>query len=259
MVIMGLYRDFAAELALEAGSFLKGKFNTAHDITYKGEIDLVTEADRGCEALLIARIEKAFPGHGILAEETRGVAETRDFTWIIDPLDGTTNYAHHYPVFCVSIALEHDGALVAGIVFNPIMGEMFTAEAGGGAFLNGEPIRVSATGELGRSLVATGFPYDVRESRTNMAAHNRFLLAAQAVRRCGSAALDLCYVACGRFEGFWELKLNPWDTAAGAVILAEAGGRLTDLRGRPADIYIPELCASNGLIHQAMLDILRET
>ena len=253
------YLDAARDAAREAGDILRRDYRRAGPVSFKGEIDLVTETDTASQALIHERLAARFPGHDFLGEEGLRKITGAGFRWIIDPLDGTTNFAHRFPWFCVSIALEHDGALVAGIVFNPIMGEMFTAEAGGGAFLNGEPIRVSAIGDLGRSLVATGFPYDVRESRTNMAAQNRFLLAAQAVRRCGSAALDLCYVACGRFEGFWELKLNPWDTAAGAVILAEAGGRLTDLRGRPADIYIPELCASNGLIHQAMLDILRET
>ena len=252
------FLEAARDVAREAGDILTRDYRRRGPVSFKGEIDLVTETDTASQALIHDRLAALFPGHDFLAEEGLRNITGAEFRWVIDPLDGTTNFAHRFPWFCVSIGLERRGILVVGVVFNPMSGEVFSAEAGGGAFLNDEPIRVSSIGDLGRSLVATGFPYDVRESRANMAAHDRFLLAAQAVRRCGSAALDLCYVACGRFEGFWELKLNPWDTAAGAVVLAEAGGRLTDFQGRPADIYIPELCASNGLVHQAMLDILRE-
>ncbi|MCX6567236.1 MAG: inositol monophosphatase family protein [Candidatus Aminicenantes bacterium] len=252
------YLEAARDVAREAGDILERDYHRRGAVSFKGEIDLVTETDTASQALIHDRMAALFPGHDFLAEEGLRNITGAEFRWIIDPLDGTTNFAHRFPWFCVSIGLEHRGVLVAGVVFNPMNGELFSAEAGGGAFLNGDPIRVSSVGDIGRSLVATGFPYDIRESRTNMDAHDRFLLAAQAVRRCGSAAIDLCYVACGRFEGFWELKLNPWDTAAGAVVLAEAGGRLTDFHGRPADIYVPELCASNGLIHQAMLGLLRE-
>ncbi len=257
---MGSYRDFAAELALEAGRFLKGKFNTAHDITYKGEIDLVTEADRGCEALLIARIEKAFPGHGILAEETRGAAEQKECTWIIDPLDGTTNYAHHYPVFCVSIALQQGGQVIAGAICNPMLEELFVAEKGGGAFLNGQRLAVSKTAELTRSLLSTGFPYDIRVNPdNNLNYFNALAVRAQAIRRAGAAALDLAYVAAGRFDGFWELKLHPWDTAAGCLMVTEAGGRVTDLFGGPFDLHSPHVLATNGRIHEAMAEILKNT
>jgi myo-inositol-1(or 4)-monophosphatase len=260
MVTMGSYRDFAAELALEAGRFLKGRFNTAHDITYKGEIDIVTEADRGCEALLIARIEKAFPGHGILAEETRGAAETREFTWIVDPLDGTTNYAHHYPVFCVSIALQHGGEVIAGAICNPMLEELFVAEKGGGACLNGQRLAVTKTAELTRSLLSTGFPYDIRVNPDNNINYfNAMAVRAQAIRRAGAAALDLAYVAAGRFDGFWELKLHPWDTAAGCLMVTEAGGRVTDLFGGPFNLYSPHVLATNGRIHEAMSEILKET
>ena len=252
------YLEAARDVAREAGEILKRDYHRRGVVSFKGEIDLVTETDTESQALIHDRLAALFPGHDFMAEEGLRNITGAEFRWIIDPLDGTTNFVHRFPWFCVSIGLEHRGALVAGVVFNPMNGELFSAEVGGGAFLNGNPIRVSSVGDIGRSLVATGFPYDIRESRTNMDAHDRFLLAAQAVRRCGSAAIDLCYVACGRFEGFWELKLNPWDMAAGAVVLSEAGGRLTDFQGRPADIYVPELCASNGLIHQAMLGLLRE-
>jgi len=259
---MAAYTPFlqaAREAAREAGEIQKRDFFRHGPVSFKGEIDLVTETDTACQALIHDRLASLFPGHDFLAEEGLQNLSGAEFRWVFDPLDGTTNFAHRFPWFCASIALAHNGRLVVGVVFNPMSGEMFTAEAGGGAFLNGERIRVSSIADLGRSLVATGFPYDIRASRTNMEAHDRFLIAAQAVRRCGSAAIDLCYVACGRFEGFWELKLKPWDTAAGLVVLTEAGGRITDLQGRPADIYHPEICASNGLIHGAMLDVLRES
>ena len=260
MVTMDNMKDFATELALEAGQFLKGKFNKAHEITFKGEIDLVTEADRGCEALLIARIEKAFPDHGILAEETRGSAATREFTWIIDPLDGTTNYAHHYPVFCVSIALQRDGEVILGAVCNPMMEELFVAQKGGGAYLNGRRLAVSATTELTRSLLSTGFPYDIRVNPDNNINYfNAMALRAQAIRRAGAAALDLAYVAAGRFDGFWELKLHPWDTAAGCLMVNEAGGTVTNLFGGPFYLYSPHVLATNGRIHEAMSEILKNT
>ncbi len=251
------FLEAAREVSREAGDIQKRDFYRRGAVSFKGEIDLVTETDTACQALIHDRLAALFPDHDFLAEEGLRSLSGAEFRWIIDPLDGTTNFAHRFPWFCVSIALEHKGIIVAGVVLNPMNGEVFSAEAGGGAFLNGEPVGVSSIGELGRSLVATGFPYDIRESRTNIEAHDRFLIAAQAVRRCGSAAIDLCYVACGRFEGFWELKLKPWDTAAGLIVLTEAGGKITDLQGRPADIYRPEICSSNGLIHQAMLDVLR--
>lgn len=253
-------KDFLVDLALEAGRFLKGKFNQAHEVTFKGEIDLVTEADRGCEALLIARIEKAFPGHGILAEETRGSESQKQFTWIIDPLDGTTNYAHHYPVFCVSIALQRDGEVILGAVCNPMMEELFVAEKGGGACLNGRRLAVSATTELTRSLLSTGFPYDIRVNpNNNINYFNVMALRAQAIRRAGAAALDLAYVAAGRFDGFWELKLHPWDTAAGCLMVNEAGGTVTDLFGGPFNLYSPHVLATNGRVHEAMSEILKNT
>jgi myo-inositol-1(or 4)-monophosphatase len=260
MVAMGTYRDFAVEIALEAGRFLREKFHEKHDIAYKGEIDLVTEADRGAEALLIARIEKLFPAHGIMAEETRGSALTKEHTWIIDPLDGTTNYAHQYPVFCVSIALQRDGDVILGVICNPMMEELFVVERGQGAFLNERRLSVSATTDLTRSLLATGFPYDIRVNPDNNINYfNTLAVKAQAIRRAGAAALDLAYVAAGRFDGFWELQLRPWDMAAGCLMVTEAGGKVTDLFGGPFNLYSPHVLASNGRIHETMAEILRVT
>jgi myo-inositol-1(or 4)-monophosphatase len=249
--------DEAKRIAAEAGALLREHYSRSIEVRFKGETNLVTDADTASQDLIHGRLSRAFPGHDFLGEEGLEKLSGSDFRWVIDPLDGTTNFAHRLPVFCVSIALEVRGSLACGVVFNPMSGEMFTAERGGGAFLGGNPIRVSSVESLGRALVATGFPYDLRTSRTNIAQHERFLLRSQAVRRCGSAAIDLCYVACGRFDGFWELKLNPWDTAAGAVIAGEAGGRVTDFQGRPVDIYHPEVLASNGLLHEDMLAVLR--
>ena len=248
----------ARRIAAEAGDLLRGFYARSGEVRFKGEVNLVTDADTASQDLIHDRLSRAFPGHDFLAEEGLERLSGSDFRWVFDPLDGTTNFAHRLPVFCVSIGLEHRGVLACGVVFNPMSGEMFWAERGEGAFLDGRPVRVSEIAELGKALVATGFPYDLRTTRTNVAPHERFLLRSQAVRRCGSAAIDLCYVACGRFDGFWEFQLNPWDTAAGAVIAAEAGGRITDFRGRPVDIYHPEVLASNGLIHEAMLEVLGE-
>ena len=250
------YLEAARAVALETGEIHRRDFHGRGGVSFKGEIDLITETDTASQALIHNRLAALFPGHDFLGEEGLRSLSGAEFRWIIDPLDGTTNFAHRFPWFCVSIGLEHRGALVVGVVYNAVTNEFFSAEAGGGAFLNGEPIHVSSIDDIGRGLLATGFPYDIRESRTNIAAHDRVLIASQAIRRCGSAAIDLCYVACGRFEAFWELKLNPWDTAAGLVVLAEAGGRATDFAGRPADIYRPELCASNGRIHEALLGLV---
>lgn len=248
----------ARATASEAGELLRDFYSRSGEVRFKGEVDLVTDADTASQDLIHGRLSRAFPGHDFLAEEGLERLSGSAYRWIFDPLDGTTNFAHRLPVFCVSIALEHRGLLACGVVFNPMSGEMFWAERGGGAFLDGRPIRVSKISDLRKALVATGFPYDLRTTRTNIVPHERFLLRSQAVRRCGSAAIDLCYVACGRFDGFWEFQLNPWDTAAGAVVASEAGGRVTDFRGRPVDVYHPEVLASNGLIHEAMLEVLGE-
>ena len=256
---MGEYSSFlrvARDAALEAGALLKDRYYQSNEIHFKGEINLVTETDLASQALIHDRLALAFPDHDFLAEEGLKTQRGAEFRWIFDPLDGTTNFAHKVPVFCVSIGLERRGELVGGVVFNPMSGELYSAEAGSGAFLDGKPIRVSAVIGLGRALLATGFSYDIWETRCNIAQHERIILKAQGVRRFGSAALDLCFVAAGRFDGFWELKLSPWDTAAGAVIVREAGGRITDFQDRPVDVYHPEVCASNGLIHAELLAVL---
>jgi len=260
----GMTRDVSItwieEVAREAGALLRKRLDDRHVVEYKGEINLVTEADRLSEALIVERIRREFPGHDILTEESPETANGSDFRWIIDPLDGTTNYAHGYPVFCVSIALEVKGVIRQGAVYNPMLNELFTAEKGAGAFLNGRSLTVSRTEALSRSLLATGFPYDIREDRNNNINYFRVMaLSAQAVRRAGSAALDLAYIAAGRFDGFWELKLAPWDTAAGWLLVAEAGGRVTDLRGDPYHLRSRNMVASNGLIHAEMVRIFAGT
>ena len=252
------FARIGTEAALEAGRLLMRHFRTNFSIAHKGDINIVTELDVAAEKLIVSRILDAFPAHSVLAEESHPNAARTPFTWIIDPLDGTTNYAHGLPVFCVSVGLEIDGEVEWGIVYNPNLEEIFTARRGQGAFLNHERIRVSKVGPLGVSLLATGFPYDIRTSeRNNLNYFREFALRAQAVRRVGSAALDLCYVGCGRFDGFWELKLNPWDCAAGCLVVREGGGRVTDFRGKPCSIYDEECVASNVIIHDEMIAVLR--
>ncbi len=250
----------AAEAVVRAaGAYLKENLDSRADVRYKSEVDLVTKFDLGAQDILVGRLAALFPDHGFLAEEGLSRPGTSGYRWILDPLDGTTNFAHTLPVFSVSAGLELDGRIVAGLVLDPMRDEMFRAVAGDGAFLNGRRIRVSGVRDLGRSLLATGFPYDLRTNPVNNVDHwNRFIVRAQALRRCGSAAMDLCYVACGRFDGFWEIKLNPWDVAAGALMVAEAGGRVSDFRGRVHRIDVPEALATNGLIHEAMMRVLAE-
>jgi myo-inositol-1(or 4)-monophosphatase len=253
-------RQFIETIAREAGELLRKRLDNRHTIHFKGEINLVTEADRFSEALIKARIRKAFPGHDILSEESPETSNGSRFRWIIDPLDGTTNYAHGYPVFCVSIALEVEGTIRLGVVYDPVADELFVAEKGEGAFLNGRRLAVSRIATLKRGLLATGFPYDIREDRNNnMNFFKAMAMNAQAVRRAGSAALDLAYVAAGRFDGFWELKLMPWDTAAGWLLVSEAGGAVTDLRGGSYGLRSPNILASNGLIHEEMVHLLIRT
>lgn len=249
--------DFAIRMARDAGGLLRDRLGTRLDVTHKGAIDLVTDVDLASEQLIRDAIATHYPRHQVLAEEG-GLAETSsDYRWIIDPLDGTTNFAHGFPVFCVSIALEHRGETILGVVCDPMREELFACERGGRAVLNNKPIRVSSTKDLSFSMVATGFPYDVRTSKADNLDHwANFAKNAQALRRCGSAALDLCYVACGRFDGFWELSLNSWDMAAGALMVTEAGGRITDFGGGRFSIYKPEVIASNGLIHDSMIQVI---
>ena len=253
--------NFAIQTAREAGRVLVEKFGRAIQISNKGDIDLVTEADLAAERLIVERIRSYHPRHAILTEESGDVKEAggpaAEYKWVIDPLDGTTNYAHGYPTFCVSVALEHEGRIVVGAVYDPTRDEMFAAERGSGATLNGRRMRASETDELNRALVCTGFPYDVRE-RGDFARHFRaFIMHAQSVRRDGAAALDLAYVASGRFDAFYEEGLRPWDVAAGVLLVEEAGGRVTHYDGTPFDHYRPPIAATNGILHDAVLHVLQ--
>ena len=250
--------SFAVNAAREAGSILISNLGSDIRCDFKGEIDLVTDIDRKVEDLIVSAINETFPDHGILAEEGTEHLGESSVRWIIDPIDGTTNYAHGFPFFCVSIAFESDGEVVSGVVYDPIRDELFTARIGEGSFLNGAPLDVSKTDTLAHSLLATGFPYDIRTStENNLDNFARFAVTAQAIRRAGSAALDLCYVACGRFDGFWEIKLQPWDIAAASLIVTEAGGIVTDFDGLGSTIHNKKLVASNGRIHDQMLSVLR--
>jgi myo-inositol-1(or 4)-monophosphatase len=255
--------NFAIETAREAGAILTDRLGRALQISNKGDIDLVTEADLASEKLIIERIRSHYPRHAILAEESGAsdgvelVAGKSDWKWIIDPLDGTTNYAHGYPCFCVSIALERAGAIEIGVVYDPTRDEMFAAERGQGATLNGRRIRVSTIEDLNSAMLCTGFPYNVRERPNFARDFANFTMEAQAVRRDGSAAIDLAYIACGRFDGFWEDGLRAWDVAAGLLLIEEAGGRVTNFNGGSLDIYTPKVLASNALVHEAMMKVLR--
>ena len=249
--------EIAVTAVKASGAIQKEWLRKEKRIELKGEINLVTDVDRRCEQRIIEIIRMTFPEHNILTEETSMPQLPSPFRWIIDPLDGTTNYAHGYPRFCTSISLEKEGRVILGAVYDPLLDELFTAQQGEGAFLNGERIAVSATDQLINALLCTGFPYDLRESReNNLDCFNRFIMEARAIRRDGSAALDLCYVAAGRFDGFWELKLHPWDVAAGKLIVEEAGGRVTNFRGGLLHLDGKETLASNGKIHEEMIKVL---
>jgi myo-inositol-1(or 4)-monophosphatase len=252
------YLSAAKEAAQSAGRFLKENIDAVQEIIFKGSVDLVTNLDNQSQSMIFKHLSDSFPDHDFLAEEGLSKERGAEYRWIIDPLDGTTNYAHKFPIFTVSIALERKKEVVLGVVYDPTREEMFTALKGGGAFLNEGTIKVSSVDDLDKSLVATGFPYDLRVSEVNNISHfNNFATRVQAIRRCGSAAMDLCYVACGRFDGFWELKLKPWDMAAGALIVEEAGGQISDFLGKEFHIFSAEILASNGLIHAQMIDVLQ--
>lgn len=258
---MNRFLKIAIEAAKESGRIQLASLGRVREIRFKGEINLVTEVDKRCERMIFQRLRSAFPDHDFLGEESgtlqRG-KQRSDHLWIVDPLDGTTNYSHGYPLFCTSIALLHRGRPRVGVVYDPNRKELFWAVRGGGAFLNGRRIRVSRIGRLKRSLLATGFAYDVRRVTNNNLGHFRnFIMTSQAVRRDGVAATDLCYVACGRYDGFWEIGLWPWDVAAGVLILEEAGGKATRFDGKRLDIYGKEIAASNGKIHREMIKVLR--
>ena len=256
-----MFLDTAVKATRAGGRVLLRFFTKDFHVDYKGEINLVTEADHEAEAVIIRTIQRAFPDHSFLAEESGEQpaqhSSKAQYKWIIDPLDGTTNFAHAFPVFCVSVALEVRGEVIVGVVYDPVRRELFTAEKGCGANLNGVPMKVSQTKKIGQALLVTGFAYNIRKALKNNLDHfTSFSLRAQGVRRMGSAALDLCYVACGRFDGFWEMKLSPWDTAAGFLIAAEAGATVTDFSNQLFHVDFKEIVASNGRIHREMLEVL---
>ncbi len=252
------FLEVAKKAALASGEIQMQYLHQEKKVEFKGEINLVTQVDKLCEKEIVAMIDSAFPTHDILAEEGSGVRKNSEYKWIIDPLDGTTNYAHSYPLFCTSIALEYKGEIVVGVVYEPHLKELFIAEKGAGARLNGGPIHVSKTEKLRQSLVSTGFAYNVKEQKENNINHfENFVMSSQAVRRDGVAAVDLCYTAMGRFDGFWELDLYPWDVAAGFLMIQEAGGEVSDFKWKPFNVYMKQILASNHKIHKEMVKILK--
>ncbi|HEY1807443.1 MAG TPA: inositol monophosphatase family protein [Acidobacteriaceae bacterium] len=257
----------AAAIAQEAGALLRRYFERGVATEYKGDVDLVTEADRASERLITQRLSAAFPDHGIYGEEGVRQRIESEYRWYVDPLDGTTNFAHGFPVFCVSLGLEHrpagrpadsDGALVAGVIYDPTRDDLFVAEKGQGAWLNGRRIQVSATKHLAEALLATGFPSRKRHASPNIHFYQEFTLRSHGVRRAGSAALDLAYTACGRLDGFWEFHLNPWDTAAGALLVLEAGGTMSRFDGEPFRLDSGEVLATNGLVHGELSQLFED-
>lgn len=253
------YLETAVEIAREAGALLAHYFERRVAFELKGEFDLVTEADRASEKLVVERLRTHFPSHGIVAEEGGGHESASDYRWFVDPLDGTTNFAHAFPMFNVTLGLEHAGEMVAGVIYDPLHQEMFTAERGAGAYLNHRRIRVSAVKRLEDSLASTGFPSRKRHQNVNIHFYHQMAMASHGVRRTGSAALDLAYVACGRLDAFWEFGLKPWDMAAGNLIVREAGGAVSDMRGAPHSVTASEhLLADNGALHDEVLTLFGE-
>jgi len=245
-------------MAREAGGLVMDYFRQHVKIEYKGDVDLVTVADRKSEALILERIRHKFPTHDVMGEEGTRIETGSEYKWYVDPLDGTTNFAHGYPVFCVSLAVERRGQRVAGVIYDPTRDEMFAAELGSGSRLNDSAIHVSAISNLGECLIGTGFPSQKRHKNPNIYFYHQLTLRTHGVRRAGSAAIDLCNVASGRYDGFWEFNLNPWDTAAGVLIVEEAGGKVTDFSGGQFQIASRETLASNGLVHDALLHEFQE-
>jgi myo-inositol-1(or 4)-monophosphatase len=253
------YVAVAAEAALRAGAIQRERYGQVIEVSLKGSIDLVTEVDRACEDAILETLGRRCPDHDVVTEE-RTLARTGSrHVWFVDPLDGTTNYAHGYPFFCSSIALTIDGAVVAAAVYEPLRQELFSAERGAGAHLNGRRLRVSQSSELIRSMLITGFPYDVHEKLAEaLRLFNRFIGHARAIRRDGAAALDLCQIGAGRADGFWEERLRPWDVLAGALVLEEAGGRVSRFDGAPLGLAADEVLATNGALHEAMMRVIAE-
>jgi myo-inositol-1(or 4)-monophosphatase len=256
-VDVDIFRSVAADAALRSGRIQMERLGTAISIQHKGELDLVTEVDKACEAGIIARLKRSFPDHDIVAEESGAALTGSDYVWYIDPLDGTTNYAHSYPFFCTSIALVRAGKPIAGAVYDAVKDELFTAARGRGATCNGRPLKVSAAADLARSVFLTGFPYDLRDDvRHSIRYFERFLHHARAIRRDGAAALDLAYLAAGRIDGYFEERLQPWDVLAGSLLVEEAGGKVSRFDGTPIGTGAEQVAASNGRLHDAMVAVL---
>jgi len=256
---MPSYLEISEEIAREAGALIHGYFERHIGFELKGDFDLVTEADRASEKLIIERLHQHFPTHSIVAEETGGHAgASAEYCWYVDPVDGTTNFAHGFPMYNVTLALEKAGEIIAGVIFDPERHEMFRCEKGAGSQLNGVPIHVSRVQSIEDSLVATGFPSRKRHQNINVHFYYQLAMITHGVRRAGAAALDLAYVASGRLDAFWEFGLNPWDMAAGILLIAEAGGKCSDMHGGPAQLRGPHLLADNGLVHDGMLEVFSE-
>ncbi|MBD3426256.1 MAG: inositol monophosphatase [Candidatus Omnitrophica bacterium] len=255
---MNKIKEVAENVAKEAGEYVLKHMGRLKEVSHKSGInDLVTDVDKGSEKIIISRIKNEFPEHSILAEESGEEDAGSVFRWVIDPLDGTTNYTHSFPFFCVSIGVLYGKKVIAGVVYDPSRDELFTAIDGSGAFLNGMPIKVSGAQAVKDSLIATGFAYNIQTKKENVSYFGRMLQHAQAVRRAGSAALDLCYVACGIFDGFWEMGLHPWDTAAGQLMVTEAGGKVTNMSGEMFDIFQNSVVATNASIHSEVIELLK--
>jgi len=253
------YLETATDIAREAGALLANYFERRIPFELKGDFDLVTEADRASEKLVVERLRSHFPQHGIVAEEGGGHQSSSDYCWYVDPLDGTTNFAHSFPMFNVTLGLECAGEMVAGVIYDPIRREMFTAERGAGAYLNNHRMRVSSCKRLEDSLASTGFPSRKRHLNVNIHFYHQMAMASHGVRRTGSAALDLAYVACGRLDAFWEFGLKPWDMAAGTLIVREAGGSVSEMRGGPHSVSrSQDLLADNGIIHESVVTLFTE-
>ena len=252
------YIETSIQIAREAGALINQYAARRIGFELKGDFDLVTEADRASERLIVERLSAHFPSHAIVAEEGGGHASRSEYCWYVDPLDGTTNFAHGFPAYNVTLALERAGELIAGVIFDPIRQELFTAERGGGAFLNGQRIAVSKVRRLQESLVATGFPSHKRHQNVNIHFYYQLGMITHGVRRAGSAALDFAYVACGRLEAFWEFRLKPWDMAAGLLMVTEAGGMCSDMQGGPASVRCEHVLADNGLIHAEIVGLFED-
>lgn len=255
---MPSYLETAVDIAREASDLLNEFARNRPAFELKGEHDLVTAADRATEALIVARLQAAYPTHHILAEEGGDTLGSSEYKWYVDPLDGTTNFAHGFPQYNVTLALEHKGELIAGVIADPTRGEVFTAERGGGAFLNGERMHVSKAARLNVALAGTGFPSRKRHKNINVHFFHQVSMVTHGVRRAGAAALDLAYVACGRLDMFWEFSLNPWDIAAGTLMIREAGGEVSKMRGEALELHADNILADNGLLHEETLALFAE-